>query len=264
MPPSFEDFPDVGKKLPFANPFTANAGPPLSRSTSNDIDTVGPPKRREKPHPQAFGTRYDFGASLTAAMRTKTPVDRTTLTARARSSQTPEAPKAKPVEKDLDSRPDRISPVRNDARSEDLKPSSLVSSKPCHESSSYKELVDRYCFVSYLSSSSERQHTNPALQYGTPTNTPNQKPPNFANFTLNLKADEASKYFNTAAPSPPLSPRSLPRGDPIATEAPRSESRPASASPRVSPSMAFRYPYHQSTLQNGFMKDSQSSPVIRG
>ncbi|CEO60309.1 hypothetical protein PMG11_04941 [Penicillium brasilianum] len=83
MPPSFEDHADVGKKLPFANPFTANAGPPLSRSTSNDIDTVGPPKRREKPHPQAFGNR---------------------------SSQTPEAPKAKPVEKDLGSRTDRISP----------------------------------------------------------------------------------------------------------------------------------------------------------
>ncbi|KAJ5380430.1 uncharacterized protein N7496_002858 [Penicillium cataractarum] len=247
MPLSFEDFADVGKKAPFANPFTANAGPPLSRSTSNDIDTIGPPKRREKPHPQAFGNRYDFGASLTAAMRTKTPVDRTTLTARARSSQTPEAPKAKPVEKVLDIRPGRISPVRNDARSEDLKPSSLVSSKPCHESSSYKELVDKYCF------------------YGSPTNnTSNEKPPNFANFTLNLKADETSRYFNAAAPSPPLSPRSLPRRDPDATEPPRSESRPASASPRVSPSMAFRYPYHQSTLQNGFMKDSQSSPVIRG
>lgn len=265
MPPSFEDFADVGKKAPFSNPFTANTGPPLSRSTSNDIDTVGPPKRREKLHPQAFGNRYDFGASLTAAMRTKTPVDRTTLTARARSSQSPEAPKAKPVGKDLDIRPGRISPVRNDARSEDLKPSSLVSSKPCHESSSYKELVDKYCFVSYSPGSLSRQHTNLILQYGSPTNnTSNQKPPNFANFTLNLKADETSRYFNAAAPSPPLSPRSLPRGDPVATEPPRSESRSASASPRVSPSMAFRYPYHQSTLQNGFMKDPQSSPVIRG
>ncbi|KAJ5460357.1 uncharacterized protein N7458_001909 [Penicillium daleae] len=249
MPPSFEDFADVGRKAPFSNPFTANAGPPLSRSTSNDIDTIGPPKRREKPHPQAFGNRYDFGASLTAAMRTKTPVDRTTLTARARSTQTPEAPKAKPVEKDLDIRPGRISPVRNDARPEDLKPSSLVSSKPCHESSSYKELVDKYCF------------------YGSSNNTPNEKPPNFANFTLSLKGEEPAKLFNAAAPSPPLSPRSLPR-ELVATEASRVESRPASgsprASPRASPSMAFRYPYHQTTLQNGFMKDSQSSPVIRG
>lgn len=269
MPPSFDDFADVGKK-PFANPFTANAGPPLSRSTSNDIDTVDPPKRREKPHPQAFGNRYDFGASLTAAMRTKTPVDRTTLTARARSTQTPEAFKAKPVEKDLDLKPGRISPVRNDARPEDLKPSSLVSSKPCHESSSYKELVDKYCFVSYPPGSFGGQPTDPPSQYGSPTNTPtntsSQKPPNFANFTLNMKGEEPSKFFNTAAPSPPLSPRSLPR-ELAATEASRSEPRPATsprASPRTSPAMAFRYPYHQTTLQNGFMKDPQSSPVIRG
>jgi hypothetical protein len=35
-------------------------------------------------------------------------------------------------------------------------------------------------------------------------------------------------------------------------------------SPRSSPSpMSHRYPYHQ-TLQNGFMSDSPSSPVIRG
>lgn len=264
MPPSFDDSADFGKKAPFANPFTANAGPPLSRSTSNDIDTVGPPKRREKPHPQAFGNRYDFGASLTAAMRTKTPVDRTTLTARARSSQTPEAPKAKPVEKDSAIRPGRISPVRNDARPEDLKPSSLVSSKPCHESSSYKELVDKYCFVSYPPGSFGGQPTNLTPQYGSSANTSDEKPPNFANFTLSLKGDETSKFFNTAAPSPPLSPRSLP---------PRqlaSESRPAPSvgsphvSPRTSPTMAFRYPYHPTTMQNGFMKDPQSSPVIRG
>lgn len=292
MPPLFDGFSDVGKK-PFANPFTANAGPPLSRSTTNDIDTVGPPKRREKPHPQAFGNRYDFGASLTAAMRTKTPVDRTTLTARARSTQPPEAFKAKPVEKDLDFKPGRISPVRNDARSGDPKPSSLVSSKLCHESSSYKELVDKYCFVSYPPGSSGGQSTNPLLQYGSPSNTPTNmhgspantppitrgspadppthasslKPPNFANFTLNMKGEEPSKFRNTAAPSPPVSPRTLPR-ELVATEAPPLEpSRPAPsprASPRASPTMAFRYPYHSTTLQNGFMKDPQSSPVIRG
>lgn len=167
----------------------------------------------------------------------------------------------------MDIRPGRISPVRNDARPEDLKPSSLVSSKPCHESSSYKELVDKYCFVSYPPGSFGGQPTNLPLQYGSSNNTPNEKPPNFANFTLSLKGEEPAKLFNAAAPSPPLSPRSLPR-ELVATEASRMESRPASgsprASPRASPSMAFRYPYHQTTLQNGFMKDSQSSPVIRG
>ncbi|KAF3389040.1 Protein phosphatase 1 regulatory subunit 3C [Penicillium rolfsii] len=263
MTPSFDGLADSGKKAPFANPFTANAAPPLSRSTTNDIDTVGPPKRREKPHPQAFGNRYDFGASLTAAMRTKTPVDRTTLTARARSSETPEAPKAKPVEKDLAIRPGRISPVRNDARVEDLKPSSLVSSKPCHESSSYKELVDKYCFVSYPPGSFGGQPTNLTLQYGSPTTNSNEKPPNFANFTLSLKGDEKSKFFNTAAPSPPLSPRSQPSRELASESRPAPVAGSTHASPRASPTMAFRYPY-QTRMQNGFMTDPQSSPVIRG
>ncbi|EPS33429.1 hypothetical protein PDE_08391 [Penicillium oxalicum 114-2] len=257
MPPSFDDFPEVGKSASFGNSFNSKAGPILSRSATNDIDTVGPPKRREKPHPQAFGNRYDFGASLTAAMRTKTPVDRTTLTARARSSQPTEAPKARSGETELDVKPGRISPVRDDARPGDLKPSSLVSSKPCHESSSYKELVDKYCFYGSASDSS----------------TP-EKPPSFGNFTLTLKEDEKSRLLTTAAPSPPLSPRSLPAREPsMSSDGSHSEGRSASfhsspGSPRISrstsPSMNFRYPYHHKTLQNGFMKDPQSSPVIRG
>ncbi|KAJ5168418.1 uncharacterized protein N7482_004012 [Penicillium canariense] len=271
MPPSFDDFPDVSekKKVPFSNPFTAASGPPLSRTSSNDIDTVGPPKRREKPHPQAFSNRYDFGASLTAAMRTKPPVDRTTMTAHARSDHAPVASKAKPGEKDLENKPGRTSPVRDVARPEDPKPSSLVASKPCHESSSYQELVDKYCFVSYPPVSDRGRPTNPYSQYGSPTTSSNQKQPNF---TLNLNGEGASKYFNTAAPSPPLSPRSPAPRDPVTMESSRSESRPASlspaslsprTSPRASPSMAFRYHQHQ-TLQNGFLKDPHSSPVIRG
>jgi hypothetical protein len=117
----------------------------LSRASSNDIDTVGPPKRREKPSQQAFGNRYDFGASLTAAMKTKPPADRTTLTARARSGLTSDAAPRSPVVKELEK-----PAVSNHAQKEGPKPSSLMSSKPCLESSVYKELVDKYCFVSHL------------------------------------------------------------------------------------------------------------------
>lgn len=146
MPPSFEEFPEVSKNVPFSNPFATNKGQP--REASDDIDTIGPPKRRENLHRQAFGNRYDFGASLTAAMRTKPPLDRTTLTARARSEQTSEMRTASPTGKELKNMSDRTSPVSERARKEDMKPSSLVSSKPCLESSGYKELVDKYCFVS--------------------------------------------------------------------------------------------------------------------
>lgn len=146
MPPSFDDLEELGKNVPFANPFKITKGPPFNR-TSDDMDTVGPPKRREHLPSQAFGNRYDFGASLTAAMRTKTPLDRTTLAARARFEQAPEASASSPAAKGLKPA-GRTSPVSDGARTEDLKPSLLVSSKPCLESSGYKELVDKYCFVS--------------------------------------------------------------------------------------------------------------------
>ncbi|KAJ5679251.1 hypothetical protein N7462_007495 [Penicillium macrosclerotiorum] len=255
---SFDDFPgskESNKNVPFSNPFSVKSKTPLDRKSSDDIDTVGPPKRREKPHPQAFGNRYDFGASLTAAMKTKPPLDRTTLTARARSTQGPEADEGKQVDKAPQSASGQISsPVRDGSRNEDLKPSSLVSSKPCHESSVYKELVDKYCF------------------YGSPTKASNPTSPQL---DLTSKKEEAPNRFFIGAPSPPLSPRSpapLQVAQPAPAEPPRSESRPASlspaslsprASPRVSPAINFRYPYQQ-TMQNGFMKDPHSSPVIRG
>lgn len=148
MPAALDDFPEVSKDVPFSNPFTVNKGQPLNRA-SDDIDTIGPPKRRENQDRQAFGNRYDFGASLTAAMRTKPPLDRTTLTARARSEQTSPMRTESATGKESKTVPDRTSPVSEGARKEDLKPSSLVSSKPCLESSRYKELVDKYCFVSF-------------------------------------------------------------------------------------------------------------------
>lgn len=153
MPPSFDDFPELDQDVAFSNPFGSATRTPLA--SADDIDTVGPPKRRENAHKQAFGTRYDFGASLTAAMRTKQPVDRTTLATRARSEQSSETPAVLPAEKESENLPKETAPVsdniRHGARVENLKPSSLVSSKPRLESSVYKELVDKYCFVSFSS-----------------------------------------------------------------------------------------------------------------
>lgn len=147
MPPPFDDFEELSKNVPFSNPFKITKGPPFNRTTCDDMDTDCPPKRRENLPTEAFGNRYDFGASLTAAMRTKPPLDRTTLTTRARFEQAPEASISSPTAKGLKPA-GRTSPVSDGARKEDLKPSLLVSSKPCLESSGYKELVDKYCFVS--------------------------------------------------------------------------------------------------------------------
>ncbi|KAJ5388074.1 hypothetical protein N7509_010615 [Penicillium cosmopolitanum] len=249
--------------LPRSRSFTGLHTRPHSMPSSSFDESITPvepgfikrhrhrssPKRREKPSQQAFGNRYDFGASLTAAMKTKPPVDRTTLTARARWGQTSDAPRRSSTVEEPETGSSQKPAVSDHAQKDVPKPSSLVSSKPCLESSVYKELVDKYCF------------------YGTPKSSP----PKPQSFSVNVNGEAASKYFSTGSPSPPLSPRSPAPLEPAAVEAPResrsgSSSSPAvspRSSPRVSPSsLSFRFPYN--SLQNGFMKDPQSSPVIRG
>lgn len=151
MPPTY-DFPDLGDKAKFSNSFSGANGAPLTRTPSDEIDTVIPPKRRENSNRQAFGNRYDFGASLSAAMRSKAPLDRTTLTARAKSGDSVEAETVQPPTRTTGFELGQGSAVSDNSRTggrvEDLKPSSLVSSKPQLESSVYQELVNKYCFVS--------------------------------------------------------------------------------------------------------------------
>jgi hypothetical protein len=236
--PQTYDFPAIGGKPSFSNPFSGSNGAPLTRTSSDEIDTVAPPKRRENSNRQAFGNRYDFGASLSAAMRSKAPVDRTTLTARAKNGA-PAEPTPKPTKKTASF--DGPGPAVSDnsrvgGRAEDLKPFPLVSSKPGLEDTVYKELVDKYCF------------------YGSPQGTNLKAPPT----TATTREGEAPKHIAVpACPSPPLSPRS-PAVLKAPVEAPRSVS--PRSSPRPSPSpLAFRYSFHR-----GFMNDPHSSTVIRG
>ncbi|CAI7656397.1 unnamed protein product [Penicillium glandicola] len=240
MPPNY-DFPDLSDKTPVANPFKGANGAPLTRTSSDEIDTVAPPKRRENSNRQAFGNRYDFGASLSAAMRSKAPLDRTALTARARSGETVAPETSKPTKKTPSFEQGHGSAVSDNFRAagrvEDLKPSSLVSSKPQLESSVYQELVDKYCF--YGSSQGSNLKAQPSISTG--------------------REGEAPKHISApACPSPPLSPRSPASLNPPVAEAPRASVSPR-ASPRPSAPMAFRYSFHR-----GFMNDPQSSTVIRG
>ncbi|KAJ5776671.1 uncharacterized protein N7511_001682 [Penicillium nucicola] len=234
--PSTYDFADLGDKVSFSDPFSGANGAPLTRTPSEEIDTVAPPKRRENTNRQAFGNRYDFGASLSAAMRTKSPLDRTTLSARARSGETVESKPAKKAGSEQAHAPAVSDTVRN-GRVEDLKPSSLVSSKPRLESTKYQELVDKYCF------------------FGSAPQEPTPKP------AVNAKEGEAPKHIVVAAClSPPLSPRSPAPIKAPAVEAPRERSHSPRTSPRPSSSpMNYHYSFHR-----GFMNDPHSSTVIRG
>lgn len=101
----------------------------LQKPTLTDEFASGPPTRRTKQTAQAFGNRYDFGSSLSAAMSSeqpKAPGLRTGIPRKSRGTS-PQSTSYEPS-------------------SEPSKPTDLISSKPYHQSPVYKELVDKYCF----------------------------------------------------------------------------------------------------------------------
>ncbi|PWY71724.1 hypothetical protein BO70DRAFT_121664 [Aspergillus heteromorphus CBS 117.55] len=149
MPPSFDTFSEMDNYTSFGSPPKNAKVKPLADDDPNDVETVAPIRRDKQGH-QVFGNRYDFEASLSAAMQTKQAHDRTTLTARAKShapsrghhGQTPDkrtSPKTENAPSVSKASP-QTTPFNHH------KPSTLVSSKPHRESSVYKELVDKYCF----------------------------------------------------------------------------------------------------------------------
>lgn len=153
MPPSHDDF---------MTGFSSSNFPEISRDTKSKKLTSGlsPPRsddiipetpaRRSKPAAQAFGNRYDFGASLSAAMQPGGPQDRSCRT----GTETLKASISVPVmtTEKKSQRETSVSSPRSG--SQEAKPAALVSEKPHHQSPVYKELVDKYCFVSNLQASS--------------------------------------------------------------------------------------------------------------
>ncbi|RJE24937.1 hypothetical protein PHISCL_02701, partial [Aspergillus sclerotialis] len=239
MPPSFDDFSDMDSYLTFGRSDLIK-GQHLPRDASDDVEPVTP-TRRDKQARQAFGNRYDFGASLSAAIRTKPTHDRTTLTARAKSGK--DDPEAFETQKDARLLVDKATPVseitRRNAHPERSKSSALVSDKPHHESTVYKELVDKYCF------------------YGSPKSTPDHK----RHPTPNKVEPSTRKHNSNAliATSSSASPSLSPRVEPAHNTNHR-EARSRSTSP-ASPNSS--YSYHQS-IQSLFLKESQTPAVIRG
>lgn len=124
------------------------------------------PGRRTNTAGQAFGNRYDFGASLTAAIqatnntvgeRTGIQMKQEVKSAPARQptfahgigSKPRNMDAAEPSRKDSP-RPEAVqqsgTPVTS-TKVDDAKPAALTAEKPSVQSSSYTELLDKYCFV---------------------------------------------------------------------------------------------------------------------
>lgn len=155
MPPSVDGFASDADPTfsSFAQETSKNHSEPplhLTHADSHDL-LLEAPRRTEKPTLQTFGNRYDFGVSLSAAMQCKNPIqDRTMLSEKAKSgSKGQNNDGAGQDSSELSADPTTVMDgnPKDTTHSESLKPSTFVSSKPHLESSVYKELVDKYCFV---------------------------------------------------------------------------------------------------------------------
>lgn len=107
---------------------------------------------------QAFGNRYDFGASLSATIQASNSgvqmredvklSSETLISSSTRFERTDEqtALKVNGYQEEIEKKSTRPKRLQLPAQ-EQTKPSALTSEKPSLQSSSYHELLDKYCFV---------------------------------------------------------------------------------------------------------------------
>ncbi|MCJ1246107.1 hypothetical protein MMC30_003312 [Trapelia coarctata] len=227
------------------------------------------PNRRANGPAQAFGNRYDFGASLSAAIQaangglqfkeeesSEPKVKKTSFVPRPFMDAS--SAKAEPsvglntragdsVKGPADASPSKATPAQQ-------KPAALTSGKPSLQSQSYHELLDKYCFFGSAKSSPQLQKPGKGQIDGTSDDVPESE----------IKVDEPS---HSASRSPPISrPIEEIKSTPVVTSPRLSRSASSTSSSygsrAVSPN-AFGYPYRQ-PLQNGFFADSYHSTAIRG
>lgn len=165
MPQSFDDF------APGFDPYALYTPPPTTRLAESAVRLKAPrsradrvpdaPTRRPKANGQAFGNRYDFGASLSAAIQSASAIlgEQSGFFAQEPGSK-------QPSHRGLASERKTASAVRPQTPSIIVKqptggaasttlsqgsapprPAALLSKKPSLQSQSYQELVDKYCFV---------------------------------------------------------------------------------------------------------------------
>ena len=141
----FDDFSKVFSQ--FSPPISVvGETPPRLRgktASESDPDAPGIAGLRKKAPTQAFGNRYDFGASLSAAIQAASNAlgDKSGLQMKKPSTQEPSKSNGGQTVQSLES---AESTVKN---GEGLKSVTTTSEKPALESKSYDELIDKYCFV---------------------------------------------------------------------------------------------------------------------
>jgi hypothetical protein len=135
LPPTFDDFTvgfDYYLSFNQSSPASIMGDSPIKLKSPHPRTEIVPdaPTRRTKANAQAFGNRYDFGASLNAAIQNASAilVDQSGLKPR------------------LDTKQSSRQVPASGSDSQSPKPAAFLSGKPSLSSQSYQELVDKYCF----------------------------------------------------------------------------------------------------------------------
>lgn len=149
--PSFDDF--AGMVPPyeissFPQPSAVVGDSPIrfkNKPSANDLIPDAPGKPKSSSNQQAFGNRYDFGASLFAATRdTVKSAPENQSSSQKLGSEGPSVIKVQPS-------PGAGNAVKggeaNQTVVSDMPKPTALTEKPSLQSSSYHELLDKYCFV---------------------------------------------------------------------------------------------------------------------
>ena len=150
MPMSFDDFAS-GFARPFAqSPSSIVGDSPIRLKAPRPRAELVPdaPTRRNQANGQAFGNRYDFGASLSAAIQNASTMlgDQSGLSQKPDAKQSSrEVPGSASTVVATLPQPGNKGGAR--APTPSITPSAIISEKPALSSQSYQELVDKYCFV---------------------------------------------------------------------------------------------------------------------
>jgi len=208
-----------------------------------------------------FATRYDFGASLSAALSTAQSVmERKPLLNRSVSHSQVQGI----VKKNLAPTEAPTSSPSSNTRTPEDKSAQLTTEKPALQSAEYNELIQKYCFFGSAPLSPVAQDVADPIKPSATTDGVSD-----SDSDTSPPGSNVNSGSNTPSPTVGMSPAMDGSTDQRSEKTETAQvtlSRSTSPGPfgsRTASPVSFGYPYHQSTM-GGIFPESHTPPVIRG
>jgi len=272
LPPSFDDF-----ALGFDSLLSYNQSSPASIIGDSPIKLKSPrprqeivpdaPTRRPKANAQAFGNRYDFDASLNAAIQNTSAAFLAEQRALKPTLDTKQPPSRRVPASGCGAATAPMSKVTHTVKgtpadSRSSKPAALVSWKPSLSSQCYHELLDKYCFFESSPKPSPPRKPAPPMTDGANDG---------ASVSDSSGGSAESDSSGSSTPTPPR--YSSPRSQDATRKLSNLDlARSSSPIPRTGPGLASRtnmavsvgYGYLHPPLQNPMFPESPVLAAIHG